>query len=109
MIYHNFKPVRPIKINGEVTSRTSIKDRKSIVKNDIKLINNSRLLVAIMLFKDEGTIAEIGYAAALGKPIIIYDPKKMINNAFVENISKKIVFTIDDLINSIFIIMNNIE
>jgi len=63
------------------------------------------LVVAIILYKDEGTLAEIGYAAALGKPVIIFDPRKLLQNAFVESICKKIVHSTEDLINNIFILM----
>lgn len=104
--YHNFRPIRPVQVSGEIDSNTSQKQIRRIIKNDINLINDAKLVVAILLYKDEGTIAEIGYAAALGKPVIVYDPFKLIHNAFVENISKKIAYSSEDLINSIFLLMN---
>ncbi len=107
--YHNFKPIRPVQVSGEIGSKTSQSQIRRIIKNDINLINDAKLIVAIIIYKDEGTIAEIGYAAALGKPVIVYDPFKLIHNAFVENISKKITYSPEDLINSIFLLMNSNE
>ena len=107
--YHNFKTVRPIKLLGEIGSETSQKQKREIIKNDIKLIKDSKLIIAIILYKDEGTIAEIGYASALGKPVIVYDPLKLIDNTFIENISKKMIYSINDLINEVFILMNKLE
>ena len=104
--YHNFNPVRPIKVCGEIDPDTPPKEIRRIIKKDIDLIYKAKIILAIILSKDEGTIAEIGYASALGKPVIIHDPFKLIENAFVENIAIKITYSLEDLINAVYFSMS---
>ena len=72
--YHNFNLRRPIKENGELNEQSSDHNRKLVYLNDCQLIDECDLIFAVPIFKDPGTLVEIGMAIAKSKPVITYDP-----------------------------------
>ena len=46
--YHNFNPIRPIKINGQVTDKTSIVEEDIIFSKDIKLLEDCKIMIAVL-------------------------------------------------------------
>lgn len=65
----------------------SMEWRKVIYANNVKAINHSDYVLAIYDDEDSGTMWEIGYAAAIGKPIIVikFDPNKPVNTMIAES------------------------
>lgn len=81
--YHNFNVIRPVKINGELSKPVSFITLKETYAKDIKLLVDCDLVFAIPLSKDPGTLVEIGYALAINKPVIVYDPLNENDNTMV--------------------------
>lgn len=100
--YHNFTPLRPIKINGEVNSSTSTSDKRRIAEKDIQLINESKLLIACLLNNDPGTVAEIGYAYAKDIPVLIYDPYNLAQNMFLIHLTKEVRIAPDKILDDVY-------
>lgn len=59
---------------GQKKKNTWQKINKIIGRNNVKAIKNSNLIIAVLdgTDVDSGTASEIGYGAALGKPVIGY-------------------------------------
>lgn len=60
--------------------------RTDVFRNDINHIKWCDFVVAIMTkgnYDDAGTSFEVGYAYALGKPVIIYNPEKNVLNLMI--------------------------
>lgn len=104
--YHNFKPRLPIRENGLVTTETSLDCELSIYYKDIKLLKECEILIATFLYNDQGTIAEIGMFYQMGKPVIIYDPYKLVENMFLKNSCNFYCTTISETVNSVFLCSN---
>jgi nucleoside 2-deoxyribosyltransferase len=107
--YHNFSPHRPIKENGQFSEKCSQQDALTMHENDINLLNKCQIIVAVYSQFDSGTFVEIGYARALGKHVILYDPKQESMNLMVNYIINKKIISIDAMIMEVFNIANKIK
>lgn len=65
----------------------SVEWRKTIYANNVNAIIHSDYVLAIYDDEDSGTMWEIGYAAAIGKPIIVvkFDPHTPVNTMIAES------------------------
>lgn len=90
LLYHNFKPRRPIKENGQVNK-------------DMELLSECKLMIATLLYNDQGTLVEIGNYQANRKPIILYDPYMKLNNMFLKNSCTYYCNTKSQVIDAVFI------
>lgn len=104
--YHNFRPRRPIKENGQATSDISINDELAIFAKDMDLLSECKMMIATLLYNDQGTLVEIGYYQAKGKPVILYDPYKKLNNLFLKNACAYYCNEISQVIEAVFIEMS---
>jgi nucleoside 2-deoxyribosyltransferase len=62
--------------------------RTDVFRNDINHIKWCDYVVAILTqgnYDDAGTAMEVGYAYALGKPIIVYNPEKNMQNLMISD------------------------
>lgn len=100
--YHNFTPHRPVKEHGEINSNSSLAQRAETAAADITLLHKCAILVAVPLYADPGTYIEIGYALALGKPVIMYAPKGMPKNLLAEELPNLVARTLDQVIAEVF-------
>ena len=48
--YHNFRYVRPIQENGQLTSESSKGDKRNTYLKDLELLNKSDVVIAVLLF-----------------------------------------------------------
>ena len=104
--YHNFNPIRPIKINGQVTEKTSRGEEDIIFSKDIKLLEDCKIMIAVLLYNDQGTLIEIGKYQEADKPVILFDPYKKINNMFFRHSISAYCTSQSQVINKLFEIMN---
>lgn len=102
--YHNFEPKRPIKLNGQLSDKPTMPERKRLFNKDMKLLNSCNALIGIYLYDDPGTFIEMAITWANKKPVILFDPKRKSNNCMLVGISNKILSNLDSLIDEIFII-----
>ena len=103
LLYHNFKPHRPIKENGQVDKDMEISDESSIFAKDMELLSECKLMIATLLYNDQGTLVEIGNYQAKGKPIILYDPYLKTDNMFLINSCTHYCNTKSQVIDAVFI------
>jgi len=106
LLYHNFAPRRPIKENGQMESNASKERRQELFTCDMALLDDCRILIAVLLFNDPGTLIEIGLAAARGLPTLIYDPYKIADNCMLTEIPILLSDDLDSIITEVFIQSN---
>jgi nucleoside 2-deoxyribosyltransferase len=100
--YHNFVPRRPIKEYGEITVKSSIKERSTTASADIQLLRECKILLAIPIFDDPGTYIEIGVAHQMGIPVIIYKPNQITDNLLTDELPTLVSSDLDEVISEIF-------
>ncbi|MDM1521512.1 nucleoside 2-deoxyribosyltransferase [Myroides odoratimimus] len=83
LVYHNFSVRRPIKENGQMSENDTDFKKKEIYQNDMKLMSECQIFVAVLLYNDPGTLVEIGIAAERKIPIIMYDPYNIATNCML--------------------------
>lgn len=100
--YHNFKPRRPIKENGQVNKNMDISEESIIFAKDMELLSECKVMIATLLYNDQGTLVEIGYYQANGKTIILYDPFMKLDNMFLKNACTYYCNTRSEVIDAVF-------
>lgn len=100
--YHNFKPRCPIRENGQLTFESKKEERIEAFSKDLKLINHCNLLIVVYINDDPGTMIELGFAKALGKPCLVYDPYKKAYNCMLTEIPNLITSNLDEIISEVF-------
>lgn len=81
--YPLFSPRKHQLEHHEIGSRAW---RADVYRNDVNHIKWADVVVAILTkgtYDDTGTAFEVGYAEALGKPVLIYNPEKRILNLMI--------------------------
>jgi nucleoside 2-deoxyribosyltransferase len=101
--YHNFRPRRPIQENGQATHEDSRARRREMCNADLALVDECQIMVAVLPFDDPGTLIEIGWAAALGRPVIVYDPDGRASNVMLTELPTLVAVRLDDVIAEVFI------
>ncbi|WP_158151284.1 nucleoside 2-deoxyribosyltransferase [Pantoea ananatis] len=105
--YHNFDLIRPVKINGELSKPANLNTLKETYDKDIHLLLDCDLVFAIPLSKDPGTLVEIGYALAINKPVIVYDPLNENDNTMVIGGANAYSNNLDIALNATFITISD--
>ena len=103
LLYHNFKPRRPIQENGQVNKDMDINEERAIFAEDMRLLSECKIMIATLLYNDQGTLVEIGNYQANGKPIILYDPYLKLDNMFLKNSCTYDCKTKSQVIDAVFI------
>lgn len=103
LLYHNFKPRRPIQENGQVNKDMDINEERAIFAEDMRLLSECKIMIATLLYNDQGTLVEIGNYQANGKPIILYDPYLKLDNMFLKNSCAYYCKTKSQVIDAVFI------
>jgi len=106
--YHNFKPRLPIREHGQLTSDSSVKEKQEICKKDIELLYQCKILIAVMLFDDPGTLIEIGLAISSGIPTLIYDPFNKAKNCILTQLPNIVSDDLDEIIAQVFILSSKL-
>lgn len=102
-MYHNFWPRRPVKENGQVNDDTNINTQHEVYAKDINLLSECKIMIATLLYNDQGTLVEIGYYLANKKPVILYDPYTKLNNMFLRNSCSHYCVSKSQVIEAVFI------
>lgn len=100
--YHNFNPLLPIKLNGQIDDFTDHAAISRTFSSDIDLIKSSHILLAVILNDDHGTLIEIGYAVGIGIPVIVYDPYRIARNPMLTELPVKVSDNLDEIIMEVF-------
>jgi nucleoside 2-deoxyribosyltransferase len=103
LVYHNFSPRRPIKENGQMKENATIPEKQNLYNLDMQLLSECKIMVAVLLFNDPGTLVEIGIAAERKIPVFIYDPYSIAKNCMLTQTPDKISSNLDEIISEVFL------
>ena len=106
LLYHNFKPRRPIQENGQVNKEVDMNEERAIFAKDMELLSECKIMIATLLYNDQGTLVEIGNYQANGKPIILYDPYLKLDNMFLKNSCTYYCKTKSQVIDAVFTVVS---
>jgi nucleoside 2-deoxyribosyltransferase len=104
--YHNFTAHLPVRENRIIVGDESIEVQDAAFEKDLRLIEKSALLIAVLLYDDPGTLLELGMFAAKGKPTILYDPYNKARNLFLRKLPTKWCKNLNEVIDSVFELLN---
>lgn len=100
--YHNFTPRLPVREHGQVPVNADKRTKDELCARDVQLLQKCDALIAIYEFDDPGTLIEIGVAAGLGIPVIVFDPFDQADNLMVTSLPKAVVNDLDTLLVELF-------
>lgn len=100
--YNNFTPRLPIRENGQMGLEASEDRKEKLFEADLTLISDCALILAIYIENDPGTLIEIGFAKAIGKPVFVYDPYKCAENLMLTQLPDIISSDLDYIISKVF-------
>lgn len=100
--YHNFSPRRPIKENGQMEANAEKARKKELFDKDMTLMSDCKILVAVILNNDPGTLVEIGFAMGIGMPAIVYDPHNLVNNCMLSELPTLVSNSLDEVVSEVF-------
>lgn len=100
--YHNFAPRRPVVENGEMGVDANTQRKQFLCDADVLLMKECRLMVAVLLYDDPGTLIEIGMAVEKGMPIIVYDPYHCAVNLMLTQLPDLVSSDLDEVISAVF-------
>lgn len=106
--YHNYSPRLPIREHGIVAADDSPSKKNRIFNADMALLNECDMVVAVLLYDDPGTLIEIGLAASMGKPVVVYDPRDIARNLVLLKTPKSVSRDCTSVIDSVFQIASSI-
>lgn len=109
LTYHNFTPMRPVKLFGEMEVDASEKRKKELFSKDVALLQDCSLLIAVLLFNDPGTLIEIGLGSGQGIPTIVWDPYNIANNCMISGSPNLLTSDLDHVISETFILLAKME
>lgn len=100
--YHNFTPRRPIKENGQMSDNDSDQRKKEIYQNDLRILNECIIMIAVLLYNDPGTLVEIGIASERNIPVLLFDPYNIATNCMLTHSCKVISNSLDEIISEVY-------
>lgn len=103
LTYHNFSPRLPVREHGQVSAGSDDTERLRMCFQDLDLLCECALLVAVVDVLDAGVIAELGFAKAAGKPVIFYQEMGQGPlNPMLVGLPDRVVTSLDELITATF-------
>lgn len=102
LTYHNFTPRRPVLENGQMGRDATPERKQALCEADVKLIEECRIMLAVLLFDDPGTLIEIGMAVQKGMPVIVYDPQHRADNLMLTQLPNLVSASLDEVIAAVF-------
>ncbi len=100
--YHNFTFRRPVAENGQAHETDDYATKFDFFHADLSMLAECRLVIAVLLIDDPGTLIEIGIAAEKQMPVIIYDPYKRAKNLFLQILPTLLTNSLDEVISETF-------
>ena len=107
--YHNFTVRRPVKENGELPKNAEDFQLSEMYLKDVELLDKCRLVFAIPLNRDPGTLVEMGIAIDRNIPVVTFDPNKEVKNTMVFGGSYIYSDSLDSCLGAIFEICSGFE
>lgn len=102
LTYHNFSPRRPIKENGLMEADADLLRKRELFSKDLALLAECKMVIAILLGNDPGTLVEIGLAEGHGIPVILFDPYNIAKNCMLVSLPHIVTSDPDVVISEVF-------
>lgn len=102
LTYHNFSPRRPIQENGQMEPNAEKSRKRELFNRDMNLMEECKMLVAVILNNDPGTLVEIGFAKGIGMPVIVYDPYNLAENCMLTELPTLVSNSLDEVVSEVF-------
>ena len=106
--YHNFSPRLPVREHGQMSLGAPEADKQKLFNMDVSLIDECSLVLAVLIGDDPGTYIEIGLAAGLKIPVIVYDPYQRAKNLMLTQLPQLVTNNVDSIISEIFTIASQV-
>lgn len=100
--YHNLVARRPVLEIGQAKETDELATKIDIFYADLKILSECRLVIAVLLSNDPGTLIEIGIATERRLPLIIYDPYNLAQNLFLQAVPDLLTDCLDEVISETF-------
>jgi nucleoside 2-deoxyribosyltransferase len=100
--YHNFTPRCPVRENGQVGVDATPGRRRDTFQKDMAILDECRMLLAVLLYDDPGTLIEIGIAAERGLPVLVYDPYRRATNLILTELPELVSSDLDEVLVNVF-------
>lgn len=106
--YHNFHVHRPVLENGELPRGSEDAALQKTFAADVALLEMCKVVFAIPLERDPGTLIEMGMAMALNKPVVTFDARRQNNNTMVAVGSASYSDDLDTSLNALFVTISRL-
>jgi nucleoside 2-deoxyribosyltransferase len=106
--YHNFTPRMPIRENGQMRAEDPPAEKSRIAMADMTMLQECRLMVAVMLYDDPGTLIEIGLALERNMPTLVYDPYGRASNLMLTQLPNVVSSDLDEVIAGVFTLASKV-
>lgn len=100
--YHNFRPRRPVKEHGQANRKMLPAARQKLYEADMKLLGQCKLMIAVNIFDDPGTLIEIGIAIERGMKVFLYDPNDRARNIMLTQGVALVTNSLDAIVTATF-------
>lgn len=97
-----FKVHSPSRDNGIITELTTPEERKKIFQQDIRLLEESDIVVSLLDHNDSGTHFEVGYAHKMGIPVFALKTSTDFLNNMLQYGCTKICASLECLIEELY-------
>lgn len=101
--YHNFTARLPIRENGQMSVNDPPEAKFVMAQKDLEMLNECKVMVAVLLYDDPGTLIEIGLALDRKMPVVVYDPYAKASNLMLTQLPEVISGDLDRIIAGVFI------
>lgn len=100
--YHNFTPRLPVRENGQTKTDDPPVVKSKAAQADLTMLDECKLLLAVLLYDDPGTLIEIGLALERGMPVLVYDPYRRASNLMLTELPTLVSSDLDVIIAGVF-------
>ena len=100
--YHNFRPRLPVRENGQAHSGMTPVERSNLFAADMSLLAKCKMLVAVLLYDDPGTLIEIGLAAERGIPVLVFDPYGRAANLMLKELPYLVSADVEEIVRAVY-------
>lgn len=100
--YHNFMPRLPVRENGQMGEGATAARRAALLAADLRLLDECRLMIAVLTYNDPGTLIEIGLAYERGMPVIVYDPNGRAENLMLTSLPVLVTSDLERVVSEVY-------
>ena len=100
--YHNFTPRRPVIEHGLMGIDADFERKQMLCEADVKLMDECKIMLAVLLSDDPGTLIEIGMGVERKMPVIVYDPYNRATNLMLTQLPNLVSSDLDQIITAVF-------